>query len=168
MTSQPFEVYPPKGKTLILGLLGLGMTALSFLPLWLAWTGQEEALLMVPIGVIGVLFFGAATLAAVRAFVSPKPILRVDDAGIHVWRYPSLHWDEFAYAEIGASGREVFLVIHTHDNDAYRARMVWYRRLWARGNAALIEGAVYLSERLLPEPAEVLARRITDAAPTSP
>ena len=163
MTGEPFEVHAQRGMTAFLGILGVGMTALSALPIILFWQGDMEALIMLPIGAIGVVFFGVATLTAMYRLLSPKPILRVDEEGIHVWRYPSLSWDEFDFADAGSSSGEAFLVIHTHDDDAYRARMVWYRRLWAKGNAALVEGAVYLSQRLVPGSAQDLAARINRA-----
>ncbi|WP_371225923.1 STM3941 family protein [Roseovarius sp. 2305UL8-3] len=163
MTTQPFEIHAPRLRTLLLAGVGVAMTALSVLPLWLAWQGEVESFVMLPIGLVGILFFGTATVTALFRLLSPKPVLRVDAAGIHVWRYPLLRWEEFAYADAAASAREVFLVLHTVDDDAYRARMVWYRRLWARGNAALIDGAVYLSQRLLPGTAMDLAERINSA-----
>jgi len=167
MTGDPFEIYAPKGRVLVLGLLGVLMTALSALPIWRVGSGRsdlDEMLVMLPIGVIGLVFFGIATLTALYRLFSPRPIMRVDAHGIHVWRYPSLSWHEFSYADTATSSGEVMLVLNTHDNDAYRARMIWYRRLWARGNAALVEGAVYLSQRLLPVSVQDLAHRINDLA----
>lgn len=167
MAADPFEIYAPKGRVLVLGLLGVLMTALSALPVLLVWSGRsdlDEMLVMLPIGVIGLVFFGFATLTALYRLFSPRPIMRVDAHGIHVWRYPSLSWQEFSYAETVISSGEVMLVLNTHDDDAYRARMIWYRRLWARANAALVEGAVYLSQRLLPVSASDLAHRINEIA----
>lgn len=165
MTGDNFEVYPPRRKVALLVLLGVAMTAASVLPLWLAWTGQEEAWVMLPIGLVGVLFFGFATLVGASRLISPRPVLRVDEVGVHVWRYPVLQWDAFLMAEAAVTSGELMLVLHSVDDDAFRARMVWYRRLWARGNAALVPGAVYLSGRLLPVSAEEMAQRINDAAP---
>lgn len=164
MMAETFEVYAPKTNTLLLGGLGLLMTALSALPLWLSWQGEAEAWIMVPIGIVGLGFFGLATFVALSHLVFPKPVLRVDEIGVHVWRYPTLEWAMFDYADAASSSREVFLVLHSHDNDAFRDRMIWYRKLWARANAALVEGAVYLSQRLLPGTAQELADRINAAA----
>jgi hypothetical protein len=163
--AEPFELHAPKRNMMILGVLGLVMTALSALPLWLWLSGRsdpEDLAVFLPIGFVGTVFFGIATWTMLVRVLSPFPVIRVDAEGLHVWRYPSMSWDEFAYADAQFSSREKFLVLHTNDDAAFRDRMVWYRRTWAKGNAALIEGAVYLSERMLPLSADELAGRINE------
>ncbi len=163
MKVEPFEIHAPKRNMLILFGLGVIMTALSALPLWLWLSGHsdpEDLHIMLPIGFVGAVFFGFATWSALMRILSPFAVLKVDDAGIHVWRYPTMTWDEFAYANAQHSQREMFLILHSHDDAAFRERMTWHRRLLARGNAALVEGAIYVSERMLPMPAEDLAGQI--------
>lgn len=145
---------------LFLGLLGLIMAGLCALPLWFFRQGDLDALYMLPIGAVGVGLFGTATVTAFVCVFSSTPVLRVDAAGLHVWGSPPLGWEEFTHAEAAASTGEVFLVLYSQDDAAFRARLSWYRRLLAWKNAALVDGAVYVSERLLPMSAEDLADRI--------
>lgn len=163
MAADRFEIHAPKRNIVILAILGVVMTALSALPLWLWLSGRsdpEDLALFLPSGFVGTVFFGIATWTALTRVLSPFAVLTVDAKGLHVWRYPTMSWDEFAYADAQFVNREKFLVLHSQDDAAFRDRMVWYRRLWAKGNAALVEGAVYLSERTLPMPADELAGRI--------
>lgn len=160
---EPFEVHAPKRNMMILALLGAGMTALSAVPLWLWLSGRsdpEDMAVVLPLSFVGAVFFGIATWTALARVVSPFAVLRVDEAGVHVWRYPSMSWDELTHADAQITNRERFLVLHTTDDAGFRARMTWARRQWAKGNAAMIEGAVYVSDRMLPMPAEELAGRI--------
>ncbi len=150
----PLTWFAPKGRMIMLGLLGIGMTTLSVFVIFIGgpvgWV----------IGPIGTIFFGACTVAIFSRVFTVKPVLTVTERGIDLWRYPFIPWEELAAIEVAPSSGEVFLVFDVMDPEAYFARMSPLTRRWVKMSAALLPGAAYLSARALPEPVEDVAAKI--------
>ncbi|MFK7938622.1 MAG: hypothetical protein AB8B82_04535 [Roseovarius sp.] len=92
------------------------MTAFSVWLLWDVLIGQIPwpwQIICVPFGIMGVLCFGNAALIGLMALVFPRVILRVDQEGIHVWRYPALAWDDLTFADAQFSRHNMILVLQS-------------------------------------------------------
>lgn len=151
-------VYARRWILSVMALLGVAMTALSVFGLAIG-AGQGRPL-PIAAGAIGTVLFGWATVIAVFVAAHRRPIIRMDAEGLHVFRYPVLPWENFADAGVTASGSQGFLVIDARDPEVYFVRMRGPSRWWSRANSALADGTIFVSTRLLADPAEEVARTI--------
>ncbi|QUJ76625.1 hypothetical protein KDD17_00680 [Sulfitobacter albidus] len=146
----PVAWYAPRARMWVLVGLAVVMIAVS----------GVATLVMPPVGIAGIVFFGACLAVIIAGALRRKPIVALVDAGIFIWQYPFMGWEEFGGAEVYRSSGEIFLVLHARDPGAYLARMGPLRRRWAQMNAALMPGSAFVSARALPVAATDVAARI--------
>ncbi|MEM8653966.1 MAG: STM3941 family protein [Pseudomonadota bacterium] len=142
--------------------LGVGFVAVS---LFLLVTGIDSgAPLLIGIGAIGAVFFGWCTWIGVTMWLGRKPLIAMDAKGVAVFRHPHLPWENFERVDVTGFLDEGFVRIVVRDPDAFLAGMPVVSRLLARANTALADGHIFVSNRLLPAPADDIAAQIAQAA----
>ena len=131
------ECYASKGKTALLTLASVAMTAASIFAI-----GHNEFLIRI-VGWVGVVFFGLGLCVALRDILRRGPVVVINEEGIEDRRLWSgaIPWDEIEDVTVeqvkGSGSSSRFLAVHVEDPDRYLIQAPFYRRWLMRLNPAL-------------------------------
>lgn len=108
-----FEASTSKGRMILLGLLGVGMTALS---LW-AFLNAGSDLMVWLAGLVGVPFFGFCGVIVFRRAFEPGVVIRIDERGLYwrSWGPDPIPFEAIIGAEVRAVEKQRFLTLHLKD-----------------------------------------------------
>lgn len=125
-----------RGKVAGITLGSLAFVAVSLL-LCLRWSGAWGSLPMVLAGVAGVLFFGLCALLGLRALLTPRAGVTLDDHGIgcHDWGRVTVPWEEIEDVSLFLYANVHYLGFELRDDEAFLRRLALFRRGLAKVNA---------------------------------
>src|SRR5688572_26739897 len=122
----------------------LGFTGAIVACQWMLWSslGTPQQTDGVGVGVVGTLIFGLFLIVLLREWISGRPYMTLDSAGIHV-PYSGIgvfRWEdirEIGRKYIGPLGLHEAVVLHLHNYPEYFEQLRGIRRFTTKANHAL-------------------------------
>lgn len=147
------EIRSSRLKNLIFSLLSIFMTSLA---VFMLLSGLYEgnilyAIDLIFIGLIGTLFFGAATLIYIRNIFIIRPVLILENDGFYEnttilsMKSSLISWDEVKKIKNMPMMGQGMVSIFMKDQDAYLAKLTLFKRLITKMNIRLGYGEITIN-----------------------
>lgn len=161
---QPVEIYPSRGKLLLLLVGSLAFTAGS------GWLLTRPSLRDQIYAIAGLALFGLGTVHFIRKLLRPQPALRLDSEGMtdasNVAAAGRIAWSEIRGVYITTVKRQRSLAIDLHEPELLLARLPAPRRALLNANRGLTGAAVNIPESALSMKLEQVIEEMAKRHPT--